>query len=612
MAVCCPSALRGVSGVCAEPLRVVGEGHDVAFAVAEAGPRKAANRRSALFTGLGLVVVVDADASVAEADDGACIALPAKGGVAERVAEAYTRWGEDFVDRLRGGFAVAIWDCSRRELVLARDALGERSVSYMRSGRAVAFATDVAGLLDTPAYPFVFGDGAKPQVETAAVARFLTGEWQADGTTYFRRIHDCPPGQIIHLSEGTTQRKRYWRIHDQPPLELADDRAYAEALNHHLDKAVSRRIRGSSQVALSLSGGLDSTLVGLSASRVTSAITTYSWVFDESSPMDERRWIEAVARHLQHPSRVIQADHLWTLRDLACWPIEPDLIWSDAQFLLSRAVARQAARDGCDLIVDGQFGDQLFAGPYRWPADLAYAGQWSTLLRLLSEHRRRLRWRDQVFTSLRESVSDAVSRMLPSQMVRARGHPHPGMTAALTSRWKAGRGPRGGEQEHDGAGPGWRARAAGVTASWWPQMFHEYRRVYARLGLRRASPLFDRQLIEFVMSLPAHQLGHPLGSRWVQRNAIKVAMTRGPATRVGKASFYTLFEEGLLRREARMVRRLLGDSLAVAYGWIEPGWLDSELAAGESWTGRGWPLWRVLCLELWLRRREGCLPWALE
>ena len=524
---------------------------------------------------------------------------------AEIVAHMYAQWGAEFVGRLRGDFALAVWDPYRECIVLARDALGARGISYTRTENSIVFATDVAALLSVGEH--------SARINEHAISRFLSSVWSNDGSTFFESIFECPPAHTLVISAEHIVRRRYWRLDPSRRFRVSSDAEYADRLVASVDASVHNRIGGESRVGVSLSGGLDSSLV---AARVAHHMRSQdgsdaqagaiSWVFDRQASMDERRYIEPLAARLNMPRHELIADDLWTLRNLERWPYEPDFIWYDAQVQLSVGAACLTKNMGYNVLLDGQFGDQLFAGPYRWPADLLCSGDVDTLVRLVARYTQHIRWQRHVLGSTRALLSTCVRDVLGSSPRRSGSHP------GLSDRLKAmllgdldlartHRCERGGKI----IGPGWREREFGVTAAWWPHMMTGYRRVYHRVGIARESPFYDRDVVETIMALPSHQIGHPMGSRWIQRNAMRGRVPAPIWRRTDKVSFRPLFDAGLLEKERSEVRRLLADPLIVQHGWVRPEWIRKELHAGANWSNSGWWLWLVLCVEIWLRRRAG-------
>ena len=177
-----------------------------------------------------------------------------------RAAEA---WGDDFVGRLIGDFALALWDRDRQRLLLARDFLGQRPLHYHQGEGFFAFASMPKGLHALAEVPYA--------PNRASNADFLVLMPQTGPETFFEGISRVEPGHVCIVDRNGLRSQPYW----QPrldPLQLGSNDAYVEALREKLDLAVARRLRGvGSDVGAHLSGGLDSNAVCASAARLMAA-----------------------------------------------------------------------------------------------------------------------------------------------------------------------------------------------------------------------------------------------------------------------------------------------------------------------------------------------------
>lgn len=174
----------------------------------------------------------------------------------------YERWEEECVDRLVGDFAFALWDSSRRRMILARDFLGQRPLHYHQGKGFFAFASMPKGLHAHPEVPY--------RVDGSAVADFLALMPETRSTTFFEAIEKVEPGHILSVSEGSRVSRRFW----QPslvPIRFKRSEEYEDALREKLDEAVAARLRGAQdKVGTHLSAGLDSGAVTATAARLLS------------------------------------------------------------------------------------------------------------------------------------------------------------------------------------------------------------------------------------------------------------------------------------------------------------------------------------------------------
>jgi asparagine synthase (glutamine-hydrolysing) len=167
---------------------------------------------------------------------------------------AWEKWGNDAWARLRGPFAIAIWDPHSRDLTLVRDPVGLRALCYYRSDDFLAFATMPKGLFALPDVP--------RQLNREKLADFLVRNHSDCETTFYRGVFRLHPAFVATVrASGKIEKSRYWSADNIPAIQLGSDDAYAEAMRERLDIAVRRQLRSIHNVGCCLSGGLDSSSV---------------------------------------------------------------------------------------------------------------------------------------------------------------------------------------------------------------------------------------------------------------------------------------------------------------------------------------------------------------
>jgi asparagine synthase (glutamine-hydrolysing) len=224
------------------------------------------------------------------------------------VAAACARWGGDAARHLIGPFAFALWDAGSVSLTLARDPLGAKSLFYVEHGGDVFFASAMLSLL---ALPMVSRD-----IDELVLARMLTIDRYDQERTLYRHIRPVPPGGMAVFADGSSRVTRYWSAEDILPVRFRRDADYVDAGRALLDQAVASRIRNRADVAVTLSGGLDSAGVAATSARLRAPgrVTAYHRAPGASHPyrdaLDERPLVEDIARlHSNLDLRVIDDGH---------------------------------------------------------------------------------------------------------------------------------------------------------------------------------------------------------------------------------------------------------------------------------------------------------------
>jgi asparagine synthase (glutamine-hydrolysing) len=293
----------------------------------------------------------------------------------EVVLEAYLEWGDHFVERVHGMFALALWDSRRRRLVLARDRMGKKPLYYALAGPGTwcrELASERQPVLGVQRLIFgselkaLIAHGGVPlQLDGEGLVQYLACEYVPAPLSIFDAVRKLPAAHLAVLDERGFRLRRYW---DLPNPEGAarsarSRRPRAEVereLVELLDRAVARRLVADVPVGVFLSGGIDSTSVAALAARHKSPLETFSIGFAEAS-FDESNFARLAAQRLG------TNHHIEYLSSDACLEEIPKAVenldepFADPSFLptllLSRFVRRRVT-----VALAGDGGDELFAG----------------------------------------------------------------------------------------------------------------------------------------------------------------------------------------------------------------------------------------------------------
>ncbi len=266
----------------------------------------------------------------------------------EVLLEAIAAWGvESALRRAAGMFALAVWDGRERELTLARDRLGEKSLVYFHDRQNLAFASEMKALRG-------FHGGS---LEPLAVDAYLALGYVPAPLAIFRGCKKLEPGQLLRMKPGGEPRVSRWR-HSEPAAISADGTLDRRAsLREQLGGAVGQRLRADVPVALSLSGGVDSSVIAAECVRQGASPEAFTVRFEqESCDVEAAR---AVARHLGLRHQVLEesgAGH--GIERMVRHYDEP---FADSSAIASLALA-QALADRYKVVLNGDGGDEVFGG----------------------------------------------------------------------------------------------------------------------------------------------------------------------------------------------------------------------------------------------------------
>jgi len=274
----------------------------------------------------------------------------------EVIAALYADVGEAAFERMRGMFAIAIWDAPRRRLVLARDRVGKKPLYYMQTGDRFLFGSEPKAIL--AALPSV------PDVSRPALLEYLTFGYVAGDGAIFSGMSRLEPGATLVLEPNHAPRvARYWTWPTPSEVE-APEEEYLERLGAELDEAVRIRLRSDVPLGAFLSGGLDSAAVlALMTKHSTRPVQTFSIGFGDPE-YDELAAARATARAFgaDHHEWQVSPDCMKIAEKLAVYYDEP---FADASAIPTFFVA-ELARRHVTVCLTGDGGDELFAGylPY--------------------------------------------------------------------------------------------------------------------------------------------------------------------------------------------------------------------------------------------------------
>ncbi|QIE47917.1 asparagine synthase (glutamine-hydrolyzing) (plasmid) [Pseudohalocynthiibacter aestuariivivens] len=275
-------------------------------------------------------------------------------GDTEVLLHAYLHWGPDFVTRLNGMFAIAVYDIGQRTLLIYRDRLGVKPLYIAGTPEDgwLWFGSEIKAIL---------ANGQSYKTDMTAIAQYLALNYIPQPSTVFEGIRHLPPGHMARIScADGIEISRYWDLLDvvpEPEMTEAEGKAGLLSL---LDDATRIRMRADAPFGAFLSGGLDSSsVVGFMSLYQTEPVHTFSIGFDDPR-FDETSYAKMAARRFgtQHEMHVM--DHDTT----AFWP---RFIWhcdqphGDVSFIPTDQVAGLAARD-VKMVLTGDGGDELFAG----------------------------------------------------------------------------------------------------------------------------------------------------------------------------------------------------------------------------------------------------------
>ncbi|MFV0389610.1 MAG: asparagine synthase (glutamine-hydrolyzing) [Pyrinomonadaceae bacterium] len=270
----------------------------------------------------------------------------------EVVVQLYEKYGVDCLQHLRGMFAIAIWDSSKKELFLARDRVGKKPLLYShQSNGNLIFGSEFKAVLQHPAIA--------REVDYDAIDSYMSLLCVPAPQTAFKEIRKLEPGHWLRWRNGEIEIKRYWQPDFSKKIKISEQEAEEETLRILRE---ATRIRMISDVPLGafLSGGVDSSaVVALMAKESEKPVKTFSIGFEEQD-FSELKYAKRVAEHVgaEYNEFVVKPDALAILPTLVEHYGEP---YADSSAIPTYYVSRET-RKFVTVALNGDGGDESFAG----------------------------------------------------------------------------------------------------------------------------------------------------------------------------------------------------------------------------------------------------------
>ncbi len=303
----------------------------------------------------------------------------------EAIVHFYEDYGEDCFARLRGMFAIALWDSKNRKVVLARDRVGKKPLFYAADGKRILFGSELKALLAS--------NSLSREMDEQALSDYFSFGYIPAPKTIYRSVRKVMPGHYLVASASGVRETRYWDLSFNQ-VEERSEPDWGERLRHELSEATRVRLMSDVPLGAFLSGGIDSSaVVAMMSHLMQRAVTTCSIGFNEEKYNE--------AEYALQVSRLFSTDHHVETVEPNAIEIVDKLAWHyDEPFADSSAIptyyVSKIARRHVTVALGGDGGDESFAGYRRYKLDY---------------YENRLR--DRVPASLRRSVFGPLGRWYP-------------------------------------------------------------------------------------------------------------------------------------------------------------------------------------------------------
>ncbi|MBI5200621.1 MAG: asparagine synthase (glutamine-hydrolyzing), partial [Elusimicrobia bacterium] len=276
----------------------------------------------------------------------------------EAILALYQEMGPACVTKLRGMFALAIWDKKKRRLFIARDRIGKKPLVYAeRPDGTLLFASELRCL-------FALDPSLPRDADPAAIDMYLSLQYIPSPKTAYKAAKKLPPGHTLVWENGKTTIERYWDLPVGQKPVTGDVEEAKLLLRNKLTESVKLRMISDVPLGAFLSGGVDSSIiVALMSGLSSKPVKTFSIGFEEQS-FSETHYARMVADKYKtdHAEFVVKPEMADILPKLAWHYGEP---YADASALPTYSVSRETRKFGT-VALNGDGGDENFAGYLRY------------------------------------------------------------------------------------------------------------------------------------------------------------------------------------------------------------------------------------------------------
>ncbi len=525
----------------------------------------------------------------------------------EVIAHSYEEWGLAFLEKLRGMFALALWDQPKKRLILARDRVGVKPLYYcLLPDGTLVFGSEIKAIL---AYP-----GVPREIDLEALDLFLTLEYIPAPFSIFKAIKKLPAAHYLIYEEGELRLKPYWSLNPEELQARGKNISLAEAMDQLyalLTESVRLRLISDVPLGAFLSGGIDSsTIVALMRQLGAEPLRTFSIGFKEAS-YNELAYAQTIASRFQtdHEEFILEPKALELTEKLLYHLDEPLADFS----IFPTYLVSQMARSRVTVALSGDGGDELFGGyeAYQaqqlgrrrlisWPGKIGAPllnlfppsekkkGLWNKLQRFtlgLTYPPELRHWRWMVFLRDEDKQALYAAKMKEAGQVFVPLWEREPLASLFRTM-----------NEFDP-----------ITAELYldlktylpDDIMVKVDRMSMAVSLEAREPLLDHRLVEFVFSLPGEWKLHGLRSKWVFKKTMERILPRENIYRPKEG--FSIPIKLWLRQELRpLLTDMLSESRLKKDGLFSPRvvgrWVEDHLAGKKNYSHQ---LWALLVFSMW-------------
>ncbi len=520
----------------------------------------------------------------------------------EVIIHGYKEWGCDVVAHLNGMFGFAIWDVTKRRLVLARDRAGIKLIYYELRPDGIVFGSEVRAILANTV--------KKPSLNPVALNLFLRYRYTPSPLTLFAGIQKLAPGTLLVVENGESRIKRYWDFNPEPFDPPKSIEQAQEELLALYRKAVRRQLLSDVPLGLLLSGGLDSGLLLALMSAEESDHKTFSVGYGLDNDADDELGHAAfTARQLNAPNysvQIGQSDFESILPKVIGILEEPVATASIVPMFCVCERARQYVK----VVLLGQGPDELFGGYIRH-LGIQYGRYWRSMPAFLQRciggglstlprneaikralysigEKNRLRRYQQIFSILPATVIDSLFRdgLIPvgsgDEILRCWAELSPLM-----------------ERVDELTGFSFLEIRSALP----DELLMYSDKISMHHGLEARVPYLDHEVIEFAERLPGAFKVRGGERKWLHRKVCRAFLPKEVVRRRKRGFASTVVDKWFRSSLAPMMNEIFLDDRSLMYAYLNPGPVQRLYHEHKQNISNNYKiLFSLVFFEQWLRQ----------
>ena len=450
----------------------------------------------------------------------------------------YSTFGTQRLNEVIGPFVFVAFNEVSGKLFAARDGMGGRNLVFHVCEKFIFLATYEMALVAHPSIEY--------KINHSRVARIIARLVEDNLSSPIAGLKPLEPGAFIEIKDvvhGGTKKDYFYRFDSSKRIALESNQAYASRFKYLLDQAVKRRSRAIGSIGSMLSGGFDSVpmsiLLAQQLAKQEKQLTAFSWVFDRHKEVDEREYSQEVCEKYNIDQVCINCDDVWPKFDQTMY-INPVMPFSIPYVALQQAVFKEAQAHDVRTILSGVHGDLLYGYTDSILWELIKQGRWNDFIR---ESKHRLQTSNSVWQWCKRYILSPlpwVQRYLEKKRLKTTVASDLLTDNVLLELKNA---PIKNQKYKKKA---LRPIAYNLVMGGFAGEDIAYgRHIDAQHGIDRRYPYRDRELCEFMLSIPSDQLQFNGITRPIVRRAFDKEFTNRLLNRKTKTSFYPAIKSGI-------------------------------------------------------------------